>query len=596
MAKGSFRRRGGSSSLTDRTDTVNQLVLRSSLLPPPPTPDHLARLLKRAHSKEAEQWELLDGNDSDAMIPMRRNGDTIATTSTAALRQAGRASVLSPSQPCILGLFGVDNSTSNGYGSMNSATGIAIPSVSAFSQVIKETCPTPQRVQSCFAAAGAKSELGAMLRFFSEAIVSLFTRGVDNDDVLSFPSEWDQRLHASVKLRESFLFELQGFSTLFLYIWGSLTMLERNVMNQHRNTSGAGQSSVSNSGLAAAMDDGVAKAVQLPWMTTQSSTDAEPVAQKRGTTHGSALPPSQPNTVSMLQSRNAGRTPKSKRGPTPSPCPPPNSEVAIVAAAPLTQSQLSQHQEANTTNLEVVANSSEMQMASQPKHLSGVSYRSAFSAPTSSDASLAIFPFTRAPSSQLPGARKSSLAGNSPSTGPSSAHQRSQSESRSFAAHCHALSKSARSRHEVSLPQLSMLPPDGLTPRTAVGGVVFSNRQPPLQALRVNGNVNARSIGAPECSSVSPGAERSSFAGVASSREGQVHSRSRLQSNGSVRAKGPLSVQEMMQQDRASYLREKLGVREIHNFAEEKDFSDYMKYLNRDVRTVLEELSDDDNT
>lgn len=95
---------------------------------------------------------------------------------------------------------------------------------SDYAAYVRRQCPTSRRVQSSFAAAGAHSVLGEMLQLFALALTRLFTEGITSASVVSFPAEWDRRLNApeAADLREKYLYELQGFSTLFTYVWGNV--------------------------------------------------------------------------------------------------------------------------------------------------------------------------------------------------------------------------------------------------------------------------------------------------------------------------------------------------------------------------------------
>jgi hypothetical protein len=97
-------------------------------------------------------------------------------------------------------------------------------SCAAYASFIRRQCPTSRRVQSSFAAAGAHSALGEMLQFFAIALTRLFSEGVDSTAVLSFPTEWEQRLNApaAASLRKKYLYELQGFSALFAHVWANV--------------------------------------------------------------------------------------------------------------------------------------------------------------------------------------------------------------------------------------------------------------------------------------------------------------------------------------------------------------------------------------
>ncbi|KAG5464259.1 hypothetical protein LSCM1_00440 [Leishmania martiniquensis] len=153
------------SLLTDCTLAVQQLVGSRSLLPPSPTADQLLLLLRES------------GHPCTTSTPPDSN-------------------------------IGV----------------LSEPPASFSAASFIRQCPTSRRVMSSFAAAGAHSMLGEMLQFFAESLTRLFTCGVADPSVRAFPSEWDRRLHgpAAASLRQHYLYELQGFSTLFTYIWGQV--------------------------------------------------------------------------------------------------------------------------------------------------------------------------------------------------------------------------------------------------------------------------------------------------------------------------------------------------------------------------------------
>ncbi|KPA81445.1 hypothetical protein ABB37_03812 [Leptomonas pyrrhocoris] len=98
-----------------------------------------------------------------------------------------------------------------------------------YASFVRRQCPTSRRVQSSFAAAKAHSMLGELLHFFAVSLTCLFTEGVESAAVLSFPAEWEHRLNApnAAALREKYLYELQGFSTLFTYVWGNVAAAGR---------------------------------------------------------------------------------------------------------------------------------------------------------------------------------------------------------------------------------------------------------------------------------------------------------------------------------------------------------------------------------
>ncbi|CCW61197.1 unnamed protein product [Phytomonas sp. EM1] len=86
--------------------------------------------------------------------------------------------------------------------------------------------PTDARVRSCFAACGTHSVLGSFLQWFSEAILMLFTNGLES--VASFPEQWEMRLQeerVGMSSLHQYMFELQGFGILFSYLWCRLAML-----------------------------------------------------------------------------------------------------------------------------------------------------------------------------------------------------------------------------------------------------------------------------------------------------------------------------------------------------------------------------------
>ncbi|CAM44185.1 conserved hypothetical protein [Leishmania braziliensis MHOM/BR/75/M2904] len=114
------------------------------------------------------------------------------------------------------------------------------PPASFSAASITRQCPTSRRVASTFAAAGAHSMLGEMLQFFAESVTRLFTSGVADPSVRAFPSEWDRRLHApaAASLRQHHLYELQGFSTLFTYIWGQVATSLPLLREQNRDGQG----------------------------------------------------------------------------------------------------------------------------------------------------------------------------------------------------------------------------------------------------------------------------------------------------------------------------------------------------------------------
>ncbi|KAK7200495.1 hypothetical protein NESM_000104500 [Novymonas esmeraldas] len=152
--------------LTDRTMAVQQLMSSRSLLPPSPSADQLLVLLHEA------------------------------------------------AHPCA---------------SLSSAKSEAPaaadwPPASFSPSTITRQCPTTRRVASSFAAAGAHSMLGEMLQLFAAAVTRLFTAGVTDPSVRAFPAEWDRRLNApaAASLRQHHLYELQGFSTLFAFMWGQV--------------------------------------------------------------------------------------------------------------------------------------------------------------------------------------------------------------------------------------------------------------------------------------------------------------------------------------------------------------------------------------
>ncbi|GET93503.1 hypothetical protein, conserved [Leishmania tarentolae] len=162
--------------LTDRTLAVRQLMGSRSLLPPSPTADELLQILQES------------GHPSIS--------STVPDTHTDVL----------------------------GW-----------PPTSFSAMSIKCKCPTSRRVVSSFAAAGAHSMLGEMLQFFAESVTRLFTTGVADPSVRGFPSEWDRRLHepAAASLRQHHLYELQGFSTLFTYMWGQVATCLPLLREQH---------------------------------------------------------------------------------------------------------------------------------------------------------------------------------------------------------------------------------------------------------------------------------------------------------------------------------------------------------------------------
>lgn len=94
--------------------------------------------------------------------------------------------------------------------------------------LVSQGCPTEARVRSCFAACGASSPLGAMLQWFCHSVIELLTNGASA--VTSFPQEWETQLQSAREDSSANLFphlyELQGFGILFSYIWSQWAVLE----------------------------------------------------------------------------------------------------------------------------------------------------------------------------------------------------------------------------------------------------------------------------------------------------------------------------------------------------------------------------------
>ncbi|CAG9583955.1 conserved hypothetical protein [Leishmania major strain Friedlin] len=199
--------------LTDGTAAVQQLTGSRSLLPPSPTADELLQLL----------------------------------------HESGHPCTSSTAPDSDMGVFGW-------------------PPTSFSAACIKCKCPTSRRVASSFAAAGAHSMLGEMLQFFAESVTRLFTTGVADPSVRAFPSEWDRRLHApaAASLRQHHLYELQGFSTLFTYIWGQVAASLPLLREQHGEEKALREST----------ERGMASSTSVAMRPTRGSSAKSPAAQQ----------------------------------------------------------------------------------------------------------------------------------------------------------------------------------------------------------------------------------------------------------------------------------------------------------------------------
>lgn len=180
MACSSSRTYPEASDLSERTRAVHRVTSQRSVLPPAPTSSQLLSLLHEAAKLQAQ-----------------------------------------PSAPDLATQDNNEGSAALGNPSPSSGS-------SAYAEYIRRHCPTSRRVHSSFAAAGAHSALGEMLQFFAVSLTHLFADGVESVAALSFPSEWDRRLSDpnAAPLRENYLYELQGFSALFTYVWGNIAAMQ----------------------------------------------------------------------------------------------------------------------------------------------------------------------------------------------------------------------------------------------------------------------------------------------------------------------------------------------------------------------------------
>ncbi|KAG5489575.1 hypothetical protein GH5_00451 [Leishmania sp. Ghana 2012 LV757] len=236
------------SLLTDCTLAVQHLVSARSLLPPSPTADELLRLLHES------------GHPCTSSTPP------------------------------------------------DSSTGVLSSPPASFSAAnIIRYCPTSRRVKSSFAAAGAHSMLGEMLQFFAESLTHLFTLGVADASVRAFPSEWDRRLHApaAASLRQHHLYELQGFSTLFMHVWGQVAASRLLLRDEHGEEQDLVESTQSAAALSSPAMASTSGATARRSAAQQLPSTPPPLSASAATAH-----PSQP----FYQKTSEGNSGNSKSG------------------------------------------------------------------------------------------------------------------------------------------------------------------------------------------------------------------------------------------------------------------------------------------
>lgn len=90
--------------------------------------------------------------------------------------------------------------------------------------LVAQGSPAASRITSAFAAAKEKSELGAALSFFAEGIRSLFISGPDDGEAI--PELWAAYISTHKELIPTYLYELQGLSTLLAFVWGQVASMD----------------------------------------------------------------------------------------------------------------------------------------------------------------------------------------------------------------------------------------------------------------------------------------------------------------------------------------------------------------------------------
>lgn len=83
------------------------------------------------------------------------------------------------------------------------------------SEVIIAGSPSASSVVNGFEAASVHSELGRMLKTFASATVDLFVKGPEG--LVDFPEKWMESMSSNTA--QKFLYELQGFGTLFSFLY-----------------------------------------------------------------------------------------------------------------------------------------------------------------------------------------------------------------------------------------------------------------------------------------------------------------------------------------------------------------------------------------
>lgn len=188
-------------------------------------------------------------------------------------------------------------------------------------------CPTPSRVESVFAAGGVHSALGKMLTWFSQAVVRLFTDGVEA--VVDFPTEWDSALQADEadsRALRAVHFELQGFSTLFTFLWAQMASADLYTQSRYSADSGGGEAKgeLPPHTTTQSSADGVEKSAGLTSTTVSKEAPGahvSPSAASVATTTAGAPPRPAHHTSNSVTDTNGvdERAAQSSHGPQPSP-------------------------------------------------------------------------------------------------------------------------------------------------------------------------------------------------------------------------------------------------------------------------------------
>lgn len=207
------------------TRTVNNFILARSLLPPAPKAEQCQWLLDHVLppalmvDKQTTPCTVSSCTEEQDMVDDARRASGNPTVRVSDASPSSSPAVLSSS-------LDVRLHRAKGVPDSHAAPS---PLMSESAWLGERGFPGVHRVESAFAAAASHSEMGAMLQYFARSVADLFARGLHSG--VRVAEEYERRLQESLSkgsdsALQPYLYELQGFSTLFSFLWSQLVVVD----------------------------------------------------------------------------------------------------------------------------------------------------------------------------------------------------------------------------------------------------------------------------------------------------------------------------------------------------------------------------------